>query len=371
MKFLRLVRALKGYLYDDRTGRAWVVGAFSVLLLLQIQNDNIDAVLLAFLGVTITFIVLPDPKRDVEDALRQNNVWLSEPEQLAAAFPPEVLRQTAQAVYTASLPPTPTGLEAYLDPRLPVGAASAELVRLWTDPSALVLNMRYDLDLQYKPPETVSMPLYATRSTTISERWMNVADQPPYAAFCRTTEAFGREFNQMNCLTRELIEVSPDVWAELMAESSDHFAATIVVRAEDDTGHKIEARLDCPHFEASDDILRVRFPLPDELARVPAGRVWCYEEYLHPLPASIRCFPAIFSSYFTAGSTHVSLTLDDPRARKMTAMSYMSDVRGYQLSADRDVLPMSASSRSLRAALSFHDQLFWPGSGAVFYWECD
>ncbi len=364
-RFRSALASAKRKLLDDRTGRAWVVGIIAVLLYLLIRNDTFGAIMLAFLGVTITFIVLPDPKRDVDDALRQNNVWFAAPEQLQSALNSEQLQATARRIYTASLPPVPDGLERYLSDDLPIGQAAHQVRKLWEDPTALVLNMRYDLELTYDEAGLSGHPVYSTRSTTVSERWMSFVDGAPYAAFCRTTEMFGTEFDVPNCLTRELVELTPEAWAAALERPEAHFAATMVVRSSG--ASTAEHRLTNPRFELDTDIVRVRFDLPEALSAA-TGRMWIFEEYLHPLPATLRCYGAIFSSYFTAGSTSISLRLDDPRAQKLTALSYMSNLAGYELSADKDVLPVSGASE-LRASLSFHDKVFWPGSGAVFLWE--
>lgn len=355
------------YLYNDRKGRSWTVGFISVLAFQLTPFEPMKDILLAFLGVTITFIVLPDPKRDMDEAVIQHNLWAARPNELAKTLGSEAARSVAHQLVTATLPATPEGFERVLDDSV-IADVDRQLMTLWDDPRSIVHNMRYELSLTYEADRLTSEETYRTRSVTYSERYLDLGDAPISASFCRTPAMFSAEFGRSNCLTRELIELTTVAWTEASKFVDEHFSAVIVIRPLDGP-RRGEIRLDRPRFEVDGEAVRIIFDPPSELIGYQ-GRVWSYEEYIHPLPASIRCYPSIFSSYFTSGDVHLSLDLDDPRATKMTVLSFMSDVKGYTLSSDADVLP-SRERRTLQAALAFRESLFWPGSGAVFYWECE
>ena len=364
----RLVR-LARYIVRDRTGRAWVVGIIAALLYLILHQQALRSVLLAFLGVTITFIVLPDVKTDIRTAVEDSNLLLTNPHAIASQLTPSMAQHIASSITQ--------GLTEYQDRLRPLGLGPSStewpykygalpLLDLWTNPTRLVLDHAYSIRLRVMGDPFPT--LYSVTAISHNRQILPTnATNSFVVSFCRTVRAFVDEFSNAACIGRNLVDVDLTTWEQLCVEPAKYFAVALSAQLDDGTELLVESGQ--REITRDGDVLRFQ-ATAQSTATLRDARLKYHEELTYPFPARYRTFTAKFASYFCGGSTNVNFEIEDPSVSALTLVNYMSSVGDYRSPHYQEPEHRTArGGRSRATGVSYSNRLFWPGSGIVFVWE--
>ena len=358
--FSRFIR----YLINDRKARAWAVGIISILVIQLVEQSLIQDVMVAFLGVTITFIVLPEMNYDIKDSVNEAMGWVSSPESLVTMLGPDRSLETLSKLSSEILHQFNGELPG-LKSDDPFTRGYAPIKNLWKDPSQYVHDLNYEIVLTRRvygaQNQIDALECIATTRSRRVPDWSGKNDV--WISFCRTPEAFRTEFSFQNCLGRNLVSFTPEYWTELVVNPEKNFSASIEVRNE----NKDESILVTTfRYELIGEVLRLHL---DGMPNVQNERMFIREEYRYPFSPQQQHFGATFNTYFCTGTTHVGLSISDQTVTSLRVLPFFS-VGERPNSGGRKSEPMTNQTGDRwRAEITVNSALVWPGSGACFIWE--
>lgn len=242
-----------------------------------------------------------------------------------------------------------------LTPLLQAGVRIDQIV--WDAKYDIVINLSDSRALAGNAPvhhvETLSRARRALASVEPRKYWVSAA---------RTANALAMEYSFSNCLTRELVAI-PDMdqhsWEEYVKKSCR-------VRMSIDG---VNLRVYTEPNEGLTDTVRWYIDVPESMwAR---GVVPYTLHFDFPVPRGEQNFPVIFNGYYSAGTTEITLRINDSVdtcARNLSHVSFIaSGLGGYAGDFSR-----SRQSRSQAIIFATPNMsLLWPGSGIYFQWQED
>jgi hypothetical protein len=353
----------------------WAIIAFALVLWRLVPIEAVQQLVLIMIGVMLSYIFLPDSEREMEEAVRRSNLWLSNAAELRAIVPPDRLKQAAQELLEAVSPERA---------RVAWKHGCQPIIELDDHPDALMKDVRYEIWMEAVPSEGV----YSVRTVISSKRILPPGDGTYWVSFARTSDRLEDEFDRDECLLRELVTVTGDSeWEEVV---HNRLKATLVIESEEYVAKSESNRNDLARMIFSDVLAHDR---PVE-ARLEAHYV---------LPLSTRSFPVKLASYYCFGKTEVEFSIEDPSASNVDLLSFLtrklhlgSAVPTWRREASQGATRTAGkrrtrtirrgndssigSSKNHSDVLEFKrsrgahvrmgpDSLLWPGSGVLFTWN--
>lgn len=230
------------------------------------------------------------------------------------------------------------------------------------DPWEYTFDMDYDVsvhlgrELQFGE---VSIPVH---TAAVNQKSFRVLGRPGvttlWISVARTLAALEREFQETSCLARELVplgDLEGVEWQEAV-KSTCHVelnvdGAPVLLIA--------ESAPDLP------DVVRFRLPAQFEMSTQRTRVQIRFDFHLAP---STDSFPVMFSGYYCAGVTEISMRLYDERQVSTLECDYFV---GRALDA-ASTLGVTESQNEVFKQITFStgkDAILWPGSGVMFRWR--
>jgi hypothetical protein len=249
------------------------------------------------------------------------------------------------------------------------GQAVVPLMAAARTPESTVKNMEYTVEVHLNRTVTYGEPqrellVHNVETLASSDRVL----PPPTAegywiSVARTRAALDAEFRIPGCLLREIVELRdgsghvlpPDEWFTAMKE-------LCLVRV------TINGQLQDPQpvVGRAPDVVRWYFaPAAEEVVeRVPVRMSFDF-----PISADVDRFPVMFSGYYCAGSTVVTMKVYGlDKEAELRCDAFFGRGLGPQ-SGDADI-KQTIGTLSRQASFSTgRNSILWPGSGVIFDWH--
>lgn len=179
-----------------------------------------------------------------------------------------------------------------------------------------------------------------------------------WISMARTSAALNREFLDPSCLARELVPIGDlegEAWQQSILDSCQAELFIDGVRLE----LVAEAEPDLP------DVVRWRIPNNFELAHTRVRVDIRFDFYVS---ADADSFPVMFSGYYCAGITDISMRLYDEVGSRTLDCEYFVG-RALDPSISMGTTP---SRNGVYQQIKFStgkESILWPGSGVMFRWR--
>ena len=230
-----------------------------------------------------------------------------------------------------------------------------------------IRNMNYTVHVHLDQQATFGdqvVPIHNVETVSTSERQLpSLPTGGFWISAARTDAALREEFGRPGCLARELVDLRDDAGVPLEGQrwlDAVQQLCRVVVT--------INGQVQDVQFvvDEATDIVRWRFsPEAAEIEqRVPVQVAFDF-----PVSASTDRFPVMFSSYYCAGSTVVSLKLYGlPADQLIRCDSFFARGLGPQSGTGELVRAQGALSQQVSFSTG-RNSLLWPGSGVLFDWH--
>lgn len=229
-------------------------------------------------------------------------------------------------------------------------------------PSRYVRDMDYDVSVHLERSVQVDGAPLTCHLVSVDSKSHRVlvpagVDPAMWISVARTERALGQEFDQPGCLAREIVPLDGLTGADWQRAAASVCLARLFVGGEN-VPLTTEAIPELP------DVVRWRTPAGYE---PPSGSTTVRIMFDFVTSTTVDTFPVMFSGYYCAGTTDISLRLyDEARPSELTCHEFigraLADQRGPQ-SVER--------STEMFQQVTFttgSDSILWPGSGVLFRW---
>lgn len=340
----KLARRLVAHLTRTRARAGWALTAASLLAYLASGDlEGLRQFWLVLTGVAAGAIFLPE---------RDESIWRMSAAQVRAMVPEHrisALQRLLIETRCESPQWADIAWQRGLAPLLDAGRA-AELV---------VWDAKYDISIHLVERQCADMAVFRVDTLSRARRALPAVSGKKYwVSVARTEEALQVEYQFPNCLTRELVtlpRVDPASWRAAVGDFCrvrmwfDGVAAPV-------------------HVDRSDglsDVVRWYIDVPEE--HQTSSAVPYTLQFDFPIPSDERNFPVLFSGYYSAGASEVTLRIDDPAG---TSELRYEQFLAYGLGAYAGEFSRSEDdTHSQQISFSTpQDSLLWPGSGILFHW---
>jgi hypothetical protein len=284
-----------------------------------------------------------------------SNLWSFDAERVRRLIPAQQREELAQNLIAAHSDDSRWTSAVWANALNPLMTASRH-------PWEYTVDMDYDVDVYLDRSVNVGGTSLPVHSVAVSQKSFRVLRKPGvsnvWISIARTTSALHEEFDSAACLARELVpmgELEGAAWQEAVLSSC-----------------RVELLVDGAPLELVPDtksgsIDVVRWYLASD-CELTSDRVRTHIRFDFHLARETDNFPVMFSGYYCAGITDISLRL-------------YSEGSQYELECEyfmgRALDPASApgtsrSDNTVYQQITFStgkDSILWPGSGVMFRWR--
>jgi hypothetical protein len=309
--------------------------------------DPIRQVALILTSVAIGGALLPE---------LPTNLWSIDAARVRALVPDHQRAHLAQALIEAESDDPRWNQLVWTHALRPVLAASRE-------PWQYVWDMDYTAAVHLSRSFRVGERERILDAVSVQQKSLRVLSRPGvsrvWVTMARNAEALRDEFTAAGCLGRELVEIGDDVtgtdWQDAVLELC-----------------RVSMSIDGEAIELQPEAVPerpgvVRWYTPADY-RIPESRVRLRLAYEFVSEPGVREFGVFFSSYYTAGTTDVTLRLHDEHAPSTVETEYFV-AHALDVETRPTVVTTSSTVVTQVSVSTGKDSLLWPGSGVIFRWE--
>jgi len=330
---------------------AYLLAAICIIVYALVPSDwpvadPVKQFVLILSSVAVGAVVLPE---------LPSNLWTIDVERVRNLIPGSQRSTLARSLISAESEDDRWNNLVWSKALQPLLKASEEPWRYVRDmdyDASVHLNRILELPSGTIPVHTVSTDQKSTRVLSrpgVTAVWVSIA---------RTGSALMGEFGELACLAREVVPLSSLVGADWQA------AVIATCRVE---MHIDGARVELVAEATADrpDLVRwrtpVEFELPTEWSRV---RIM-FDFHLDP---AVDTFPVIFSGYYCAGTTDISLRLYDENQPSSLECDWFVGRALEETAASGATESTNGVYRQITFSTG-RDGILWPGSGVMYRWR--
>ena len=230
------------------------------------------------------------------------------------------------------------------------------------NPWEYTVDMDYDVDVYPDRSLKIGETVIPVHSVAVNQKSFRVLSKPGISSvwltIARTSSALNREFLEPACLARELVplgDLEGAAWQDAVLSSCqvELFIDGIPIEL------VAEAVSELP------DVVRWRLPAQFELT---TDRVRVHIRFDFHIAPEIESFPVMFSGYYCAGITDISMRLYDEKQQTELECDYFV---GRALDQN-STAGTTESGNGVYKQITFStgkDSILWPGSGVMFRWR--
>lgn len=345
MKWLEArLRSFYQHVTRPRAVGAWAIAFLTVVIDLGVGGETVHELAAVIVGVLMSFVLLPDPAGDVQDAVAQATIWLQRPEVLRDVVPEARLRSAAANLLESIQ--ASRGALAWRHGAAPILDAPAEAI--YDD---------FNYSILMTPGSGNAAGWYVVETTCSAERVFLTPPEVLWASFVQTVPALEAEYSDYSCLNREIVpRVAWEKAIELRESDPDGewLSATLRVGGEEIRGSATETRR----------ALRVTFR-PEIAAQTPL-HLTVRSRFL--LPLTDHSFPVKMENYFCRGRTEVRFQIQDPNACDVDAFVSAPGLGGTSTDLLQQVHGGLRGEQAWRIGTPAETLLF-PGAGVMWTWR--
>lgn len=231
------------------------------------------------------------------------------------------------------------------------------------EPWRYVRHMDYDVAVHLDRSVSVAGHRTACHMVSVDSKSQRVLARPGAAGLwvsvARTERALVDEFGAPGCLAREIVTLdglTPSQWQEAVDQAC---SARLFVGGE-------AVELEREWMPERPDVVRWRTPPGFE---APAGWTTVRIMFDFVLDAVVDSFPVMFSGYYCAGTTDISLRLyDGGRGAVLRSDEFVG--RALDDAGSPETVERRNDVFQQRSFTTGGDSILWPGSGVLYRWAC-
>ncbi|MDQ6948005.1 MAG: hypothetical protein M3256_17495 [Actinomycetota bacterium] len=206
--------------------------------------------------------------------------------------------------------------------------------------------------------------LYSVEVAFASE--CTIGSSPLWVSFAQNVADLRHEFAEPSCVARELVDVSPAAWADIVSATETHgdYGLSARVRIQG-MAVNTEWEFECVRADLAEPVVRLKFAveLPHSDTRLEVRSRFF-------ISAELTQFPVRFPSYFCLGQTTVEFSISDSGIDRNTLDAYVSFAGDVALDPMLEGIDREQDMDHQRISIRTSDDVvLWPGSGIVFVWR--
>lgn len=349
---LRLaLRRVRAHLFRYTARWAYALVAVCVLLYAVVPDgwqfsDTVRQFVLILASVAVGAIVLPE---------LPSNLWTIDADRVRNLIPSAQRERLAMSLIEADADDARWANLAWTKGLEP-------LLRAGREPWLYAQDMDYDVSLHLGRTDGQGPDAHRYHLASVTQKSYRMLGRPGvssiWLSISRTSAALSREFLEPGCLARELVPLEgvPDAdWQEAI------LATSVVEMYVDGAPVPLHAEA----LPESPDVVRWLLPLPED---VPRGVVRLHIRFDFRMDASVDSFPVMFSGYYCAGTTEISLRLYDENQPSVLESDYFVG-RALEVQNHASVVETTNDLYKQVTFSTGKEAILWPGSGVLFRWR--
>jgi hypothetical protein len=339
----RALRRITAHLTRTKARAGWTLTAVSVLG--YFASGDVAALQqfwLVLTGVAAGAVFLPDLGEDL---------WTLKADQVRLTVPGHRISELQRALIRAECRSEDWADIVWHEGLSPLLDAGSNL-------DQVVWDAKYDIVIYLDQQEIGGHRFHRVETLSRARRMLpSVRSRRYWVSAARTPAALLTEYHAPNCLTRELIvipEIEPTRWRDVVASSCDIRIAI--------NGINLAVQVD--DSDRLLDTVRWYFEVPVEDWTDQVVPLSLQFDFV--LPGSDHSFPVFFNSYYSAGTTEISLRLKGAAADcALTCTKFVAHGLGGRTG---DIVESSSGNTRFVLFSTPRSSLLWPGAGILFQW---